>query len=88
MITRQGVELKPVPFSEFIDPVSGRTRIRLVDTASPHYRIAREYQIRLAKSDLENQQFIERLTEITRASPDQLRAEFSDVAFRWGELTP
>ena len=36
-----------MPFEELLDPETGRTRVRLVDTEAEHYRVARDYMIRL-----------------------------------------
>src|ERR1051326_7356383 len=43
---------KPLPFSDMLDPRTGRTRVRLVDVASEQYLIARRYMVRLRAEDL------------------------------------
>jgi 6-phosphofructokinase len=54
MISMQGGQFVPVPFSRMLDPVSGRTRIRLVDIHSTRYAIARRYMIRLRRDDFDD----------------------------------
>src|SRR6266567_2154537 len=45
---------QPLPFSEMLDPSTGRTRVRLVDVSSEQYLIARRYMVRLRPEDLED----------------------------------
>ncbi len=65
MITIQDGHMVPLPFGSFTDPETGRVRIRLVDTASSSYRVAREYMIRLDREDLADP---EKLTPIAAAA--------------------
>jgi 6-phosphofructokinase 1 len=44
----------PIPFSTMIDPKTGRTRVRTVDTASLRYAVARRYMTRLRRDDFSN----------------------------------
>ncbi len=80
MIIRQGDSLSILPFAEFISPETGRADIRLVDVDSDAYKIARKYQIRLTEKNIEDSEFLARLSELTNTSPEQLKAAFSDVA--------
>ncbi|HET9312756.1 MAG TPA: diphosphate--fructose-6-phosphate 1-phosphotransferase, partial [Nitrospira sp.] len=47
MVTIQDGRFAPMPFKEMLDPVTGRARVRMVDTESQSYQIARQYMIRL-----------------------------------------
>ena len=49
-----GVDLNVQPFEDLRDPETGRTRVRIVDVNSEHYRVARDYMIRLNPEDLQN----------------------------------
>ena len=60
MATIQGGKLIPIPFTELIDPETGRVRIRYVDVRSEAYQTLYAYMIRLKAEDFE--------------MPDQLRA--------------
>jgi 6-phosphofructokinase 1 len=72
--------LQVLPFDELRDPETGRTRIRVVDLNAEHYRVAREYMIRLEPSDLEAGH-IEPLAAAAGMSPDEFRAAFASVAW-------
>ena len=76
MITREGDVLVPIAFNDFIDPQTGRSQIRLVETDAAHYQIAREYQIRLTDHDLLNDEIVERISRVTNLSAEQVRKEF------------
>ncbi|HAR43171.1 MAG TPA: 6-phosphofructokinase, partial [Bdellovibrionales bacterium] len=51
MVSIQGGHFVPIPFTDLIDPKTGRTRLRLVDIHSTSYAIARRYMIRLRRDD-------------------------------------
>ncbi len=76
MVSIQGGKLVPLPFSTIRDPETGKTRVRLVDTASSGYRVAREYMIRLDGSDFERTDRIARLAAAARMEPDAFVARF------------
>ena len=77
--------LQVLPFDDLRDPVTGRTKVRLVDIDSEHYRVARDYMIRLEPDDLEDEEKLRRLAEAARMSPEDFRDEFESVV-RAGEL--
>jgi ATP-dependent phosphofructokinase / diphosphate-dependent phosphofructokinase len=66
----------PVPFNQMIDSETGRTRVRLVDTASTRYAIARRYMIRLRRDDFEDPHEAARLAATVHRSPEEFRREF------------
>ncbi|HSP54458.1 MAG TPA: diphosphate--fructose-6-phosphate 1-phosphotransferase [Dehalococcoidia bacterium] len=53
--------LHVLPFEELQDPETGRVHTRMVDTNSEHYRVAREYMIRLQRRDFHDQFFLPQL---------------------------
>lgn len=71
-----GVHLNVLPFEELLDPETGRTRVRYVDLDSVHYKVARDYMIRLDERDLADEASCLRLAEAARLTPEQLRREF------------
>lgn len=86
---RQGVmvslvngNLHPMLFSDMIDPVTNRTRIRKVDVRSDQYRVARAYMIRLERGDLDNPEMLARLAEEAKMSPDEFRSRYERAATR------
>jgi 6-phosphofructokinase len=67
---------KPQPFSEMLDPHTGRTRVRLVDVASEQYEIARRYMVRLRPEDLEEPEVLASMANVVHMSPEQFRERF------------
>ncbi len=76
MVSMQADKFVPVPFEELIDPASGRTKVRLVDTHSARYLIARRYMIRIRKDDFDNRNGLERIAAQTNLSVSQFKEEF------------
>jgi 6-phosphofructokinase 1 len=80
MITRQDGRIVPVPFSEIMDPATGRTRVRLVDVKSESYRVAQQYMIRLQPEDLRDARWLEALADAGHTTPEDLQARFGQPA--------
>ena len=80
MITIQEDRFVPMTFDELQDPDTGKTRVRHVDTSCLNFRIAREYMIRLEKSDLENKETLKGLASAAHCSPKEFKEAFAYVA--------
>ena len=80
MITRQMGRIVPLPFSEMLDPSSGRPRLRLVDTRADSYEVARKYMIRLSGEDVADPRRLRELAEAGRLDEADLRARFANHA--------
>jgi 6-phosphofructokinase len=76
MISLQAGHFVPIPFSEMIDAETGRTAIRLVDTTSTRYAIARRYMIRLRHDDFEDPHELARLATTAGVSDEEFRRQF------------
>ena len=76
MITRQNGRIVPIPFDELIDPATGKTPVRMLDTTSEAYATALRLQTRLESADLEDETFIESLTKVSKLDADALRKRF------------
>ena len=76
MISMQGGHFVPVPFSEMIDPQTGRTRVRMVDIHSTRYAIARRYMIRLRRDDFENPGELATFAATAKLSVEEFRKQF------------
>jgi len=61
MITIQGGEFQPVPFSEVIDPQTGRGRQRFVEVETESYQVARDYMVRIWSKDFLDQAWTTKL---------------------------
>lgn len=76
MVSMQGGDFVAMHFRDLLDPVTGRTRVRYVNTRSTRYAIARRYMIRLRRDDFANPHEIARFASVAQLSLDQFRAEF------------
>jgi 6-phosphofructokinase 1 len=76
MISMQGGHFVPIPFTDLLDPVTGRTRVRLVDIHSTRYSIARRYMIRLRRDDFDDPHELAKFAATVGLSLDDFRREF------------
>ena len=76
MISMQGGHFVPIPFPSLIDSDTGRARIRLVDTRSTRYAIARRYMIRLRRDDFEDPHELAKLAATVGIPLDEFRRQF------------
>jgi 6-phosphofructokinase 1 len=76
MVSMQGGHFVPIPFSSMIDSETGRTRVRLVDTHSTRYAIARRYMIRLRRDDFEDPHELAKLAATARVTLEAFRHQF------------
>jgi 6-phosphofructokinase 1 len=77
MITRTESNMTPIPLAEIQDPKTGRTRVRVVDTDSDGYRVARTYQIRILPEDLRDEAKAKKIAEAGKTTVEDLRKRFS-----------
>ena len=76
MISMQGGHFVPIPFPDLIDRQTGRARIRLVDTHSTRYAIARRYMIRLRRDDFDDPHELAKFAATVGMSLDDFRKQF------------
>jgi ATP-dependent phosphofructokinase / diphosphate-dependent phosphofructokinase len=76
LISMQGGHFVPIPFASLLDRETGRTRLRLVDTQSTRYAIARRYMIRLRRDDFEDPHELAKFAATVGLSPEQFQQEF------------
>ena len=76
MVTLVDGRFHPQPFSEMLDPRTGRTRVRLVDVSSEQYEIARRYMVRLRPEDFDEPASLAALANVIHRSPDEFRHMF------------
>lgn len=86
MVARVGASLHPISFNEFIDAETGKAQVRMVDRESDYYRMARSYQIRLTKKDLQNEEFVEACANLIGKTKEYVIKRFEPVASEWGEF--
>jgi len=76
MISIQSDRFVPIPFSRILDADTGRARLRLVNTLSPRYAIARRYMIRLRRDDFEDDHELARFAATAGLSIAEFRRQF------------
>jgi 6-phosphofructokinase 1 len=76
MVTIQDGRFAPMPFKEMLDPVTGRAKVRMVDTESQSYQIARQYMIRLDEKDFTDEERLNRHAAVVRLTPDAFKQRF------------
>jgi 6-phosphofructokinase 1 len=77
MVTLVNGHFEPIPFSQMLDPDTGRTRVRTVDTCSEQYQVARSYMVRLSQADLDDPRALARLAGAVGLTPEAFRARFA-----------
>lgn len=76
MVSMQAGRFVPIPFTQMLDPKTGRARCRLVDIDSTRYHIARRYMIRLRKDDFQDPHDLAKLAATAGISLEEFRQEF------------
>ncbi len=79
MVSMQGGRFVPIPFTEMLDPATGRTKCRHVDTDSTRYHIARRYMVRLRRDDFDDPHQLAKFAATARLTIDQFKHEFEHV---------
>jgi 6-phosphofructokinase 1 len=80
MITYDGGSLKPIPFKDLLDPVTHRTRVRVVDINAESYEVARKYMIRLERRDLESEETVRKYAETANMTSEDFLARYGYLA--------
>jgi 6-phosphofructokinase len=76
MVTVQQGKFKPIKFEDMLDPKTGRTRVRMVDTQTEYFKIARRYMIRLRRDDFDKPEDIERFARVANLTPEEFKQRF------------
>ena len=79
MVSIQHGKTVPMYFPDIMD-ARGKTRVRMVDTTTEYYSVARAYMIRLEKSDLEDKKRLALLAETGGYTPAEFVKKFSRCA--------
>lgn len=82
LISVQRGRFVPVPFSQIMDPTTGRMRIRMVDVTSDRYKIARSYMLRLKPDDFEDQVELAHLAQAAHMTPEAFRERYAYLVER------
>lgn len=78
--------LEAIDLLSLIDDTNNRIRTRLVDIKSDTYEVARAYQIRLERRDLEDPVILAKLAVEAHMSPSDFKQRYWKAALRLGEM--
>ena len=76
MISIQNGRFVPLYFNDILDPVTKRTKIRMVDPSSESFYIARKYMLRLNKTDFEDPHELAKLAATAHLSIEEFKKRF------------
>lgn len=76
MISIQNGRFIPMYFKDILDPVTKRTKVRMVDPSSESFYIARKYMLRLNKTDFEDPHELAKLAATAHLPIDEFRKRF------------
>jgi 6-phosphofructokinase 1 len=75
-ITIQNNQVVPVPYDDYVDPKTGRTRQRMVNIDSFTYQSAYKFMIRLKPEHAEDRAFLTRMAAHTKLNTDAFIERF------------
>jgi len=76
MITRQNHRIVAVPFTEILDPKTGKTRVRMLDTGTGSFANAKALQTRLSPEDLEDPESGRKIAAASNLGLNSLKTRF------------
>ena len=79
MVCLEAGHLRYMSIPELRDPKTGKIRTRVVDISAYHYKVARDYMIRLEPEDLEDAATLRGLATSAGVSAEELRRQFLPV---------
>ena len=79
LVTIQGGEFRPIPFTEVVDE-TGNGRRRAVDITTESYQVAREYMVRLSSRDFADAAHVAALARSAGLDESAFRARFERFA--------
>jgi len=79
LITRQAHRIVPVPFTEIVDPKTGKARVRGVDVGSDYYANALALQERIDAADLADAGRLAAIASAAKLSPEEARKRYAPL---------
>ncbi len=79
IITLQHGKIVPIPYQEMIDPETGRTVVRMVNTDSLKYKSAYQFMTRLKPEHAEDELLIEKLAALTHRTADEFKQRYGYI---------
>ena len=76
MISIQNGRFVPLYFKDILDPITKRTRVRMVDPSSESFYIARKYMLRLNQSDFQDPHELAKLAATAHLSIEEFKKRY------------
>ncbi|MEQ9568849.1 MAG: diphosphate--fructose-6-phosphate 1-phosphotransferase [Longimicrobiales bacterium] len=76
MVSIQNGHFVPLRFAEIFDPVTNRTKVRMVDVKAESFEIARSYMLRLTRDDFADPHELAKFASTAGVSLDEFREQF------------
>jgi 6-phosphofructokinase 1 len=76
MISIQNGRFVPLYFKDILDPVTKRTKVRMIDPSSESFYIARKYMLRLNQTDFQDPHELAKLAATAHLSIDEFKKRF------------
>jgi 6-phosphofructokinase 1 len=76
MVSIQNGHFVPMYFKDILDPLTGKTRVRMVDPASETFYIARRYMLRLNQADFEDAHELAKYAATAGISLEEFKNQF------------
>jgi len=76
MVSIQNGRFVPMYFADILDPVTKKTRVRLVDPSSESFYIARRYMLRLNQADFEDPHELAKYAATCGISLEEFQKQF------------
>jgi len=80
IITLQHNQIVPIPYGEMIDPETGRTEVRMVDTSSYRYQSSYKMMARLKPEHARDEALFEQLATLTNLTCQEFKERFGYLA--------
>ncbi len=75
-MTIQQRKFVPIQLADMLDPKTGRTRVRMVNTNTEHYHIARRFMLRLRHDDFRDPHELAKFAATAGLSLEEFRRQF------------
>ena len=76
MVSVQNGHFVPLRFAEIFDPVTNRTKVRMVDVKAEYFEIARSYMLRLTRDDFGDPHELAKFASTAGISLEEFRDQF------------
>ena len=80
IITLQNNQVVPIPYDQMIDPDTGRTEVRMVNTNSYRYQSSYKLMSRLKPEHAQDEALLARLAGLTNLTPQAFKQRFGYLA--------